>query len=230
MIPLRDNIPSRGIPFINYVLIGANVLGFIFELSLGRNLQPFLYVFGMVPERIITIVTEYPSLIHWAVIPFVTSIFLHGGWLHLLGNMLFLYIFGDNVEGALGHIRYLIFYLACGLAASLTHLALNPSSPIPTVGASGAIAGVLGAYFLLFPAARVVTLVPVFYFLQIVEIPAFIFLGFWFVLQFLSGSAALFASQTSGGVAWWAHIGGFVAGGGYTILRYRFLKKRRNRD
>jgi membrane associated rhomboid family serine protease len=227
MIPLRDNIPSRGIPFINHAIIGANVLVFLFELSLGRNLQPFIHVFGMVPERVVTIATEYPTMIHWAVFPFFTSIFLHGGWLHLLGNMLFLYIFGDNVEGALGHVRYLVFYLACGLAASLTHFALNSSSPMPTVGASGAIAGVLGAYFLLFPRARIVTLVPIFYFLQIIEIPAFVFLGFWFLLQFLSGSAALFSSQTSGGIAWWAHIGGFVAGGGYTILRYRAIKRRR---
>lgn len=227
MIPLRDNIPSRGVPFVNYGIIGANVLGFIFELMMGRHLQPFMHVFGVVPDRIVTIATEYPSMIQWAVYPFFTSLFLHGGWLHLLGNMLFLYIFGDNVEGALGHIRYLVFYLACGLAASLTHFALNLSSPVPTVGASGAIAGVLGAYFLLFPRARIVTLVPIFYFLQIMEIPAFVFLGFWFLLQFLSGSAALFTSQTTGGIAWWAHIGGFVAGGGYTLLRYRTIKRRR---
>lgn len=230
MIPLRDNIPSKGIPFINYALIGANVLGYLLELSLGKNLHPFIHVFGMVPERVITIATQYPAMIHWAVLPFLTSIFLHGGWLHLLGNMLFLYIFGDNVESALGHFRYLIFYLACGLVASLTHLALNPSSPVPTVGASGAIAGVLGAYFLLFPTARVVTIIPIFFFIQIMEIPAFVFLGIWFVFQFLSGSAALFASQTSGGVAWWAHIGGFVAGGGYTIWRYRAIKGRRERQ
>jgi membrane associated rhomboid family serine protease len=225
MIPLRDNIPSRGIPFVNYVLIGTNILGFLFEVALGQNLFQFIHVFGMVPERVITIVTGYPHLLHWAVLPFFTSIFLHGGWLHLLGNMLFLYIFGDNVESALGHARYLIFYLACGVAASLSHLALNPASTIPTVGASGAIAGVLGAYFLLFPAARVVTLVPIFFFIQVVEIPAFIFLGFWFLLQFLSGSAALFSTQSSQGVAWWAHIGGFVVGAGYTILRYRSLKR-----
>jgi membrane associated rhomboid family serine protease len=140
--------------------------------------------------------------------------------------MLFLYIFGDNVEGAMGHFRFLVFYLACGVAASLVHLITAPSSSVPTVGASGAIAGVLGAYFLLFPRARVVTLVPIFFFFQIVEIPAFIFLGFWFLLQFLSGSAALFSSPDAGGVAWWAHIGGFAAGVGYTLWRFRYLRER----
>jgi len=229
MIPLRDNVPSRGIPFVNYALIGANVLAFLFELSLGRDLQTFIYAFGMVPERVITIATQHPAMIHWAVLPVLTSMFLHGGWLHLLGNMLFLYIFGDNVEGAMGHTRYMVFYLACGFAASLTHLILNPSSPVPTVGASGAIAGVLGAYFLLFPAARVVTIVPIFFFIQIVEIPAFILLGFWFVFQFLSGSMELFTARTSAGVAWWAHIGGFIAGAGYTLFRYRAIKRRRER-
>ena len=226
MIPLRDNIPSRTVPFVNYTLIGANILIFLFEISMGRDLTVFIHVFGMVPERVVGIATQAPELIHWAIIPFITSIFLHGGWLHLIGNMLFLYIFGDNVEGALGHFRYLAFYLACGVAASLTHLISTPSSAVPTVGASGAIAGVLGAYFLLFPRAKVVTLVPIFFFIQIVEIPAFIFLGFWFLLQFLSGSAVFFSHQGTGGVAWWAHIGGFVAGVGYTTLRYRYLKRR----
>jgi len=229
MIPLRDNIPSRTVPFVNYVLIGANILAWFLEIGLGRDLPAFIQVFGMVPERVIAIATRAPELILWAIVPFFTSIFLHGGWLHLIGNMLFLYIFGDNVEGVMGHFRYLVFYLICGVAASLVHLITAPFSPVPTVGASGAIAGVLGAYFLLFPRARVVTLVPIFFFIQIVEIPAFIFLGFWFLLQFLSGSAALFSSPGSGGVAWWAHIGGFAAGVGYTVLRYRYLKEKRGR-
>jgi membrane associated rhomboid family serine protease len=229
MIPLRDNVPSRGIPYVNYALIGANVLAFLFELSLGHNLQSFIQVFGLVPHRVITIATQYPSMLLWAALTFLTSIFLHGGWLHLLGNMLFLYIFGDNVEGAFGHVRYLVFYLVCGLAASLTQLVLNPSSAAPTIGASGAIAGVLGAYFLLFPNARIVTVLLIFFFIQIVEIPAFILLGFWFLLQFLSGSAQLFTSHASAGIAWWAHIGGFIAGGGYTFLRYRRIRRRRER-
>ncbi len=227
MIPLRDNISSSSVPFVNYALIGANVLVFLLEISMGGNLDAAIYVFGMVPERVIGIATQAPELVYWAIIPFFTSIFLHGGWLHLIGNMLFLYIFGDNVESAMGHFRYLVFYLACGVAASLTHLLSAPSSAVPTVGASGAIAGILGAYFVLFPKARVVTLLPIFFFIQIVEIPAFFFLGFWFLLQFLSGSAAFFSYQGSGGVAWWAHIGGFAAGVGYTALRYRYLKRRR---
>ena len=225
MIPLRDTIPSRTVPFVNYVLIGANVLAFLFELSLGTHLNSFVQVFGVVPGRTVAIVTQEPGLLHYAVFPFFTSMFLHGGWLHLLGNMLYLYIFGDNVEDALGHVRYLLFYLACGVAASLTHLALNLGSDVPTVGASGAIAGVLGAYFLLYPKARVVTLLPIFIFIQIIEVPAFLFLGLWFLLQFISGAAAT-ASQNAGGVAWWAHIGGFAAGAGYTVFRYRMFRKR----
>jgi membrane associated rhomboid family serine protease len=229
MIPLRDTIPSRTVPFVNYVLIGANVLAFFFELSLGTHLQSFVQVFGVVPERTIVILTREPGLLHYAVFPFFTSMFLHGGWLHLLGNMLYLYIFGDNVEDALGHVRYLLFYLACGVAASATHLALNLDSVVPTVGASGAIAGVLGAYFLLYPKARVVTLLPIFFFIQIIEIPAFLFLGFWFLLQFISGTAAS-ASQNAGGVAWWAHIGGFAAGSAYTVVRYRMFRRRLNKQ
>ncbi len=225
MIPLRDTIPSRTVPYVNYILIGANVLAFLFELSLGPHLQAFVHVFGVVPERVLTIVAREPGLIHHAVFPFFTSMFLHGGWLHLLGNMLYLYIFGDNVEDALGHVRYLLFYVGCGVVASLSHLALNLSSNIPTVGASGAIAGVLGSYFLLYPKARVVTLLPLFIFIQIVEIPAFLFLGLWFLFQFISGAAAT-ASQGAGGVAWWAHIGGFAAGAAYTIIRYRMFRKK----
>lgn len=225
MIPLRDTIPSKTVPFVNYALIGVNVLAFLFELSLGGHLQGFVQVFGVVPERTIAIITREPALLHYAAFPFITSMFLHGGWLHLLGNMLYLYIFGDNVEDALGHIRYLIFYLACGVAASLAHLALNLDSAVPTVGASGAIAGVLGAYFLLYPAARVVTLLPIFIFIQIIEIPAFLFLGFWFLLQFINGTAAA-ASQSAGGVAWWAHIGGFAAGAVYILFRYRAIREK----
>jgi membrane associated rhomboid family serine protease len=224
VIPLRDTIPSRTVPFVNYILIGANVLAFLFELSLGPHLQAFVHVFGVVPERVLTIVAREPGLIHYAVFPFFTSMFLHGGWLHLLGNMLYLYIFGDNVEDALGHVRYLLFYLGCGVVASLSHLALNLSSNIPTVGASGAIAGVLGAYFLLYPKARVVTLLIIFIFIKIVEIPAFLFLGLWFLFQFISGAVAS-ASQGAGGVAWWAHIGGFAAGAAYTVIRYKMFRK-----
>lgn len=229
MIPLRDNIQSSTVPFVTYALIGANVLVFLFELSLGSNLQQFIHIFGVVPARVTTILHEAPGLIHFAVIPFFTSLFLHGGWLHLLGNMLYLYIFGDNVESALGHLRYLLFYLGCGVAASLVHMFFNFRSDIPTVGASGAIAGVLGAYFLFFPRAKVVTIVPIFFFIQIVEIPALLFLGLWFLIQFLSGSMSLGSGAAAAGVAWWAHIGGFSAGIGYAIFRYRRTRERRER-
>jgi membrane associated rhomboid family serine protease len=201
--------------------MAANTAAFALELSMGDRLGEFINLYGMIPARILAIFSDSPSLLVWAVIPFFSSIFLHAGWLHFLGNMLYLWIFGDNVEDRLGHFRYLLFYLATGVAASVIHLASNPSSDIPTIGASGAIAGVMGAYFLLYPGAKVVTLVPIFYFIQIVELPAFLFLGFWFLLQFLSGSVALMAeSGSAGGVAWWAHIGGFGAGAGYVFWRY----------
>ena len=228
MIPLRDNVPSRTVPFVTYFLIGANVLAFLFELSLGPDLERFVQVFGMVPARVVSILFEAPQYTFFAVAPFLTSIFIHGGWLHLLGNMLYLYIFGDNVEAELGHFRYLVFYLGCGVAASAVHLFSNAGSEVPTVGASGAIAGVLGAYFLLFPTAKVLTLVPIFFFITVIEVPAVLFLGLWFLIQFLSGSAAL-GSATTTGVAWWAHIGGFAVGAGYTIFRYRMIRERRER-
>lgn len=225
MIPLRDNIPSTTLPFVTYGLIGANVLAFLFELSLGPNLERFMYIFGVVPANVITIISEAPQLIHYAVFPFFTSIFLHGGWMHLLGNMLYLYIFGDNVESALGHLRYLVFYLSCGVAASVVHIMFNSGSDMPTVGASGAIAGILGAYFLLFPKAKVITLVPIFFFITIIKVPALLFLGLWFLIQFLSGSMAL-GGGGAAGVAWWAHIGGFAVGAGYTVFRYRMIRER----
>ena len=229
MIPLRDNIPSGTVPFVTYILIGANVLMFFMELSLGPNLERFVYIFGVVPQKVFYAFSEAPQLIPYATVPFFTSIFLHGGWLHLLGNMLYLYIFGDNVESALGHFRYLIFYLGCGVAASSAHLLANPASNVPTVGASGAIAGVLGAYFLLFPKARVVTLVPIFFFITFIEVPAILFLGLWFLIQFMSGSMSYGSDAAAAGVAWWAHIGGFAVGVGYTILRYRKIKEGRER-
>ena len=221
MIPLRDTIPSRTFPFVNYALIGVNVLVFLFEVALGPRLEQFVHVFGVVPDRVIAIFTQAPQHIPWAVIPFLTSMFLHGGWLHLLGNMLYLYIFGDNVEDVLGHFRYLAFYILSGVAASLVHLGANASSQIPTVGASGAIAGVMGAYFILFPHSRVVTLLPIFFFIQIVEIPAVVFLGIWFLIQFLTGSFQSAAAGDVGGVAWWAHIGGFAVGIGYGLTKLR---------
>ena len=199
MIPLRDTIPSSRVPLVNYAIIAANVAVFLHETTLGPRLDEFVYTYGLVPRE-------------FAPATLVTSMFLHGGWAHLLGNMLYLYIFGDNVEDRLGHPRYLVFYLLCGVAAAATQALTNPHSNVPMVGASGAIAGVSGAYLLFFPHARVVTILPLFIFLQIVEIPAVFFLAVWFLWQLASGVATLGTRAAAGGVAFWAHVGGFVSG------------------
>src|SRR5262249_25446992 len=200
MIPLRDTIPSATFPVVNLAIIAANVLVFLYQVSLGPRFEAFVYTYGLVPR-------------HFALTTLMTSMFLHGGWFHLLGNMLYLYIFGDNVEDRLGHVRYLLFYLLCGAAAGAAQAWTSPPSGLPMVGASGAIAGVSGAYLLFFPTSRVVTLVPIFLFVQVVEVPAVFFLAIWFVWQFVSGVATLGDRSGVGGVAFWAHIGGFVAGG-----------------
>jgi len=222
MIPLRDKNPSRTIPFVNYSLITANVLVFFFEMSHGRGMSKFIFHYGLVPANFIASLNSLHIGIK-TVIPFFTSMFLHGGWMHLGGNMLFLFVFGDNVEDQFGHLKYLVFYLIAGLAAASMQIYMFPGSDIPMVGASGAIAGVLGAYVFMFPSARVTTLVPIFFFFQIIELPAFIFLGIWFVMQILSGMFSLGIGGDAGGVAWWAHIGGFAAG----AILIPFLRKRR---
>ena len=210
MIPLRDNIPSRRFPIVNTGLIILNVAIFVFEiLFMGSDpLHQFTFTWGLVPAEF----WQARDAQSWLTV--LTSMFLHAGWWHLISNMLALYIFGDNVEDRVGHLRYLLFYLLSGLAAAGAHLTAYAESTIPTVGASGAIAGVLGAYLLLYPQARVLTLVPVFYFIRLIEIPALIYLGFWFISQLFNGLFALTAADVfqSGGVAWWAHIGGFVFG------------------
>jgi len=212
MIPLRDRNPSGSFPGVTLLLILINVFVFLYEVQLGPGLNAFLARNALVPAAV-TGSLRYGSITFTdTVAPFFTSMFLHGGWLHLITNMWFLWIFGDNVEDVLGKIRYVLFYLLCGLAAALTHFLIQPGSTLPVVGASGAIAGVLGAYAVLFPGARVVTLVPVFFFLQVIELPALLILGLWFVLQILSGSIAVAGPASAGGVAWWAHVGGFLAG------------------
>jgi hypothetical protein len=211
MIPLRDTNPSKTIPFVTYVLIGMNVVVFILELSVGKYLPEFIAQFGVVPARFMADV-QAKTVDMYTIVPFFSSMFLHGGWMHLIGNMLFLYIFGDNVEDKFGHLKYFLFYIIAGLAAAALQTYINPGSEIPMVGASGAIAGVLGAYVFMFPTAKVLTLIPIFFFFQIVELPAFIFLGLWFLLQILSGMMSLGIGADAGGVAWWAHIGGFAAG------------------
>lgn len=206
MFPIRDNIPSRTPPLVTYGLIALNSAIFLYELSLGRHLGAFVHEFAMVPAAI---AAGYPGA--WRGL--FTSMFLHGGWMHVIGNMWFLWIFGDNVEDRLGHGRYLAFYLLWGVAANLLHLATSWGSPVPTLGASGAIAGVMGAYVVFFPGARVLTLIFIFYFIEFVDIPAVIYLGIWFVMQLFSGTVGLLAGmQHAGGVAWWAHVGGFAAG------------------
>jgi membrane associated rhomboid family serine protease len=201
MIPLRDTQRSSSPPVVTILLIVANAVAFFYELSLDEfSRNHLISVYGVVPDRL-----NYVSL--------VTSMFLHGGWMHIIGNMWFLWIFGDNVEDILGHFQFLIFYLTCGVAAGLTHVLLNPNSNLPTIGASGAIAGVMGAYLVKFPHARVLTLVPIFFFLTTYELPAAFVLIYWFIIQFFSGVGSVAYSRASeGGTAWFAHVGGFVAG------------------
>ena len=212
MIPLRDVIPSRTTPYITVTIIVLNGLAWLFEISLPHDvLNEFLAVYGVVPESI-----SAPTLI--------TSMFLHGSWLHVLGNMWYLWIFGDNVEDRVGHGRFIVFYLLCGIVAGLGQVAVDPSSTLPTIGASVAIAGVMGAYFVLYPRSRVLTLIP-WIFIQIVELPATLLLGFWFLMQlFSAGTIAMTTSTSGGGVAFAAHVVGFLIGmGGVFLFRKREL-------
>jgi membrane associated rhomboid family serine protease len=209
MIPIRDAIRSKTFPVVNVVIIVLNVLAFLWQLAQGPQLKEALFIYGIVPLRYSDPEISLQFTTFQQFLPFLTSIFLHGGFLHILGNMWFLYIFGDNIEDRLGHIRYLIFYLLCGVTAGLVHLYTNWDSKIPTIGASGAISGVMGAYLLLYPRSRILTLIPIFFFFQFFEIPAFIFLGYWLLIQLFSAGLT---SRNVGGVAFWAHIGGFIAG------------------
>lgn len=205
MFPLYDTVRSHKFPFINLLLIAANAFAFYFELQMNSSaLESFIFEWGLIPSNFIS----DPSN-QWITI--LSSMFLHGGWFHIISNMWVLFIFGDNIEARMGGFRYLFFYLLSGAAAGLLQTYILPSSQVPMIGASGAIAGVLGAYLILYPGSRVASLVPIFIIFTIVEIPAFIFLVFWFISQLYSG---LFAIQggTSGGIAWWAHIGGFLFG------------------
>jgi|SRR5712671_6380968 len=210
MIPLRDVIPSRTFPFVTITIIVLNALAWMLELSYGpRDLEIFLFRYGVVPADF-----HLPTL--------VTSMFLHASWSHILGNMWYLWIFGDNVEDRCGHGRFVAFYLLCGIAAALGQVAMNSSSMLPTIGASGAIAGVMGAYFILYPQSRVLTLIPIFWF-EVVEVPAIVLLGFWFLMQlFNAGAVAALTSGTGGGVAFAAHVAGFLVGmGGIFVFRKR---------
>jgi membrane associated rhomboid family serine protease len=215
MLPLRDDQPRYSTPWVNSFWIGLNLVIFFFEATLDpRSLELLIRQFGVVPSHVAAFLAGSPRYpLPAIVLPFFTSMFLHGSWLHVLGNMLYLYIFGDNVEDYLGHFRYLVFYLLTGLIAMATQVVVSLHSTAPTVGASGAIAGVLGAYFVLFPRARVLT-----WFFEllilVVWVPAWIILIYWFFLNFLSGTATMLAihRQNMGGVAFWAHVGGFISG------------------
>jgi len=212
MIPIRDRNPSGTFPYVTIGIIVINVLIFLYELSLGSGLGEFIMKFGVVPLKVSYYSQASDLTFINTFFPFISSMFLHGGFIHLIGNMWFLWIFGDNIEDKLGHFRFIAFYLLCGIIASSVHVYFNIQSKVPCVGASGAIAGVLGAYMITFPRARVVTIVPLFVFIQVMELPAMVVLGFWFVIQFFNGAATITASTSGAGVAWWAHIGGFAVG------------------
>jgi len=205
MLPLRDEIPSRRIPIVNYALIAVNILVFLWQSLYVRADPRWVYQFSLIPSQVTAGVSP-DDFLH-----ILTSMFMHAGWAHIAGNMLYLWIFGDNVEESMGHVRYLIFYLLGGFVASITHILSAPNSQVPTVGASGAIAAVLGAYLVLFPHARVLTIVYVGFFIRLVRVPAAIVLGFWFFLQLFQGILIL-GIKNMGGIAFWAHIGGFVTG------------------
>jgi rhomboid family protein len=206
MFPLRDRLPSRTTPYVTWLLMAANVLAFLYERAMVEAVgDRFVVAWGLVPARF----AHDPA---GEAVTVVTSMFLHGGWLHLGGNMLFLWIFGDNVEDRLGHGRYSLFYLLSGAAAAAAQFFIDPTSPVPMVGASGAIAGVLGGYVLLYPRARVLVALPIFVFVQFFELPAWVVIGEWFVLQLFNGAFSLAPGASGGGVAFFAHIGGFIAG------------------
>ncbi len=212
MIPVGDNVPTRGTPVVNWLIIILNFVAFFVELAQGPYLEEFVYRWGLIPAVLTGQIAPLADAAP-APVTLFTAMFLHGGWAHIVGNMLFLWVFGDNVEDAMGSARYIVFYLLAGIAASLAQVALMPEATLPTIGASGAVAGVLGAYIIMHPRAVVTVVLPLFLFFPVFQVPAFFMLGLWFLTQFTSGISS-FATATgeTGGVAWWAHIGGFIAG------------------
>lgn len=227
MFPIRDKVRSERFPIITLALILANVLVFFHELSLGPSgLEAFVQQYGVVPYRLAAMSDGAAGQGAAFGVSMFTSMFLHGGWVHLISNMWFLWIFGDNVEDRLGRLKYLLFYLVCGVLSALAHTLFNRGSTMPTVGASGAISGVLGAYIMLFPMARIMTLVPIFFFIHFVEIPAVVFLGVWFLIQLLSQVSSIGLAEEVQSVAWMAHIGGFIAG----LALIRLIPKRKRRS
>lgn len=218
MIPIKDDNPTKTYPYVTAALIASNIIIFIYELSLGPYFEPFLNRYGAIPLFILNM--DAPPEYAEPYITIFTSMFLHGGFFHVAGNMLYLWIFGNNIEDSMGHFRFILFYLISGIVAVYTFSIVNPHSTIPMVGASGAVSGVLGAYLILFPRAKVLTLIPFGFYMQIVKVPAVFVLGFWIVVQLING---MVSRGTGGGVAWFAHVGGFGAG----IILIHLFKKRR---
>ena len=220
MFPLQTTVFSKNVPIVTWLLIGLNVMVFMLEAGLPKeSLEQFSYMFGVVPARFThpewAARVGFPIGNYW---PFVTSMFLHGGLLHIVGNMWTLAIFGRNVEDRMGPLRFLVFYLFCGIASGIVHAFVNADSTLPAIGASGAIAGVMGAYLVMYPTSRVVVMVPIFIFPFFFDFLAVFYLGYWFLLNFVSGMASLTQTADTGGVAFWAHIGGFIVGAGILPL------------
>jgi len=209
---LRDSTPSGSVPYVTIFIIVVNSLTWLYEFSLGPRLEQFIFQYGLIPLRFLHPYSLQTSVFEGALTPLVSSIFMHGSWMHIVGNMWFLWIFGDNIEDRLGHVRFAIFYLLCGIGAALIQVMFHSASRIPMVGASGAISGVLGAYLVSYPTARIYTLFIFFFLIRFVDVPAFVFLLLWLIFQLISGAAELSAAQETGGVAYWAHMGGFVVG------------------
>lgn len=212
MFPLWDDQPTKKFPLITVAIIVLNTIVYLYEASLGEKFTQFIYAMGLIPFEIthhIDLLPTSPSIIYLTIF---TSMFMHGSIIHLLGNMLFLWIFGNNVEEYLGRVNFIIFYLICGISAAFTQIFFNPNSTMPMVGASGAIAGVLGAYLLLYPRARVTTVIIFGFFIRLIKIPAVVVLSFWIIYQFLYGISSLAVKTGESGVAWFAHIGGFIGG------------------
>jgi len=213
MIPIRDTIPSRHVPVTTWALIAINLTAFFWQLTLpAEAARNAIFLFGIVPARFTNPTWAADVGFPHSFLPFITTMFLHGGWLHVIGNMWVLWIFGDNVEDRMGPLRFLVFYLACGVAAGLIHVVTNARSQVPAVGASGAIAGVMGAYLVLYPRAQILAMFPIFFWPIFFHVPAWVYLGFWFLLQFFSGAVSFAGGGQAEGIAWWAHIGGFAFG------------------
>ena len=226
MIPITDANPTRRFPIINLALIGINVVVFLFELTMrSRVLDQFIAMWGVIPRNILFALAHPLEASPLVWLTLITSQFLHGSWAHIIGNLIFLWVFGDNIEDVLGHVLYLAFYLLSGAAAGVAQSLVMGASLIPTVGASGAIAGVLGAYLILYPTARIGIVLPIFFFFTTIDLPAIVVIGWWFVQQFFYGIGSL-TSTVVGGVAFWAHIGGFIAG---IVMILPFIGRRRRR-